>query len=167
MKNLIKLIVFSLIISLIVFIIYISFIDNSEIHFSSQTENLFQNFSQYFIFNKNSINSKTTNPIFIVEGDNEIKLERYGSINEYNFTVKNYTSDKVSKIDINYVIQIIADSKVNYTISKDDKPVDLGRVFTLPNSIRTEDRYILKLDTLESYNGIVKINILANQKEEK
>lgn len=122
-------------------------------------------FAKYVNSTKVKVSSKTANPIFIVNGDNEINITKYGSINNYEFSVKNYSSTKISDVDLNYTIEVIADDIVSYQVFSNNTQIDLSQTFELSHTSALEHNYILTIEAPEDYNGTVKVNVYAYQKE--
>ena len=121
--------------------------------------NSFFSFAKFINSNKTSINAKIAKPIFIVNGDKEILIEKYGSVNDYNFSVKNYNdNNNTSEVSLNYKIEIIANENIKYQLFCNDNLVNVNNIFTLPHSNPKEDNYTLKIEAPEDYKGSVKIN---------
>lgn len=136
-------------------------------HFNSFLPNSIFSFAKYVDSNKATFNSKIAKPIFIVNGDKEIFIEKYGSINDYNFSVKNYDENNyVSEVSLNYKIEIIANEKIKYELYCNDNLVDINNIFTLPHSTYKEDNYTLKMEAPEDYKGSIKLNVYAYQMKE-
>ena len=136
-------------------------------HFNSFLPNSFFSFAKFINSNKTSINAKIAKPIFIVNGDKEILIEKYGSVNDYNFSVKNYNdNNNTSEVSLNYKIEIIANENIKYQLFCNDNLVNVNNIFTLPHSNPKEDNYTLKIGAPEDYKGSVKINVYAYQMKE-
>ncbi len=135
-------------------------------HFCSFFNSPFFSLAKNFNYNKASLKSEIANPIFIVDGDNEILIKQYDSISNYKFIVKNYNEDKVSDVSFTYNIDIIADDIVELQLYNNANLVDINSRFILPHSISTDHEYLLKIKAPEDYEGKVKINISACQMEE-
>lgn len=136
-------------------------------HFDSFLPNSLFSFSKYIYSNKTSINAKIAKPIFIVNGDKEILIEKYGSVNDYNFCVKNYNENNhTSEVSLKYKIEIISNENIKYQLFSNDNLVDVNSTFTLPHSNPKEDKYTLRIDAPEDYEGSVKINVYAYQMKE-
>lgn len=135
-------------------------------HFSSLLPNNNISFAKYFNLNKKILTAKIAKPIFIVNGDNEILIEKYGSINDYNFIIRNYDGNDVSEVSLDYNIEVIADKKIEYKLFCDDVLVDINNIFTMSHSTPIEHKYLLKIVVPDNYLGTFKINICAYQKKE-
>lgn len=136
-------------------------------HFNSFFPNSIFSFAKYLDSNKSTVNAKIAKPIFIVSGDSEILIEKYESINDYNFTVKNYNEDnQISEVSMNYKIDIIAEDKIKYQLLCNDNLVNTNNIFTLPHVNPKEDKYTLRIEAPEDYKGSVKINVYAYQMKE-
>ena len=136
-------------------------------HFNSFFPNPFFSFAKYFDSNKSSVSAKIAKPIFIVDGDKEILIEKYGSVNDYNFAVRNYDErNKTSEVSMNYKIDIIAEDKINYQLLCNGSLIDINDTFNLPHINPREDKYTLRIDAPEDYQGNVKINVYAYQMKE-
>lgn len=134
-------------------------------HFNSLFSNPNFSFAKYIDSNKFSVNIKVAQPIFIVEGDKEILIDKYGSVNDYQFTVKNYNDSNISDVSFNYNIEIIADEEVKTQLFYNGNLVNTNDIFTLPYADKNEHKYLLKIEAPEDYTGKVKINVSAYQKE--
>lgn len=134
-------------------------------HFNSLFSNSKFSFAKYIDSNRFSINIKTAKPFFIVEGDKEILIDKYGSVNDYQFTVKNYDDSNISEVSFNYNIEIVTDEIVKTQLFYDGNLVDTTKSFTLPHSKKEEHKYLLRIEAPEDYEGKVKINVSAYQKE--
>lgn len=136
-------------------------------HFNSFLPNSFFSFAKYVDSSKYSVNAKIAKPIFIVDGDKEILIEKYGGVNDYNFTVKNYNeNNQTSEVSLNYKINIIAEDKIKYQLLCNDSLVDTNEIFKLPHINSKEDKYTLRIEAPEDYQGSVKINVYAYQMKE-
>ena len=136
------------------------------LHFNSFFDSLPFSYAKYIYSNKASVNVKIANPIFIVEGDKEILIEKYGSTSDYNFIVKNYNEINRSDVSFNYNIDIIADDIVKTRLFCDGNLVDISNTFTLSHNTSIKHEYLLKIEAPEDYYGKVKINVSAYQVEE-
>ena len=123
-------------------------------------------FAQYQTSNSIKGMMKIAKPIFIVNGDNQIFIEKYGSLNDYSFSVRNYNLYKrKSDVSFNYKIHIEADDKIQYQLFYNDQEVDINKTFELSNQTYEEHTYTLKIQAPEDYEGTVKLNVYAFQKE--
>lgn len=136
-------------------------------HFNSFFPNSFFSFAKYVDSKKSSINAKIAKPIFIVDGDKEILIEKYGSVNDYNFSVKNYdVNNHISEVSLNYKVEIVCEENIKYQLFCNSNLVDINNTFTLPHSNPKEDKYRLKIEAPEDYKGSIKINVYAYQMKE-
>ncbi len=136
-------------------------------HFNSFFPNSLFSFAKHVDSNKSSVNVKIAKPIFIVDGDKEILIEKYGSVNDYNFSVRNYNeNNQTSEVSLNYRIEIIAEDTVKYKLFCNNNLVDINNTFTLSHIIPKEDKYVLRIEAPEDYQGSVKINVYAYQMKE-
>ena len=136
-------------------------------HFNSFIPNSFFTYSKYINSKKTSINSKIANPIFIVEGDKEILINKYDSINDYNFSVRNNDEESVSDVTFDYTIEVIADDTVEYQLFCDNNLIDINDTFILPHTTSITHKYLLKIKVPEDCKDSIKINVYAYQKEER
>ncbi|MCX4255254.1 MAG: hypothetical protein OSJ63_08350, partial [Bacilli bacterium] len=63
-----------------------------------------------------SVNSNSTadiaKPVFIVDGEQNIKIDGIEDT-EYTFSIKNYTFQDISDVDMDYTIEIVNNSEAN------------------------------------------------------
>lgn len=135
-------------------------------HFNSFFSNTNFSFAKYINSNKHSINTQIAKPIFIVEGDKEIVIDKYGSTNDYQFSIKNFNNDSISEVSFNYSIEIIADEVVKTQLFHNGNLINTNDTFNLAHTTTSEHEYILKIEAPEDYTGKVKINVTAYQMEE-
>ena len=131
-------------------------------------------FNSFFLNHINSIakflNSKNyyvyaniATPIFTLEGNNEIKIEN-SEINTYSFCIKNYNDTKVSDVDLEYHIQIVADEEIEYHLFFNNAEINSNVIFTLDRASIIKNDYALDVIIPENYEGILKIYTYAHQK---
>ena len=136
-------------------------------HFHSFLPNSFLTYSKHINSKKTSINSKIAKPIFIVDGDKEILIDKYNRINDYNFSIRNYKDDVINDVTFEYKIEVIADDAIEYQLFCDNNLVNIADTFIMPHTNSIEHKYLLKIQAPEDCKGTVKINVHAYQKEEK
>lgn len=134
--------------------------------YNSFFPNLFYSFSKYLNSKNISLSGNIANPTFIVDGENEINIKKYSTVNTYKFSVRNYNENKVSDVDLEYNIHIIADKQVKYQVYSNNNIVDTKEYFILDHNSKTKHDYILNIEAPEDYQGVLKVNIYAFQKGE-
>ena len=134
-------------------------------HFYSFMPNSIFSLAQYKSSNTKRGGLKIAKPVFIVEGENEIFINKYGSINDYDFSVKNYTSNNRSEVSLKYKIAVKADEKIKYKLFCNNQEIDINKIFELSNTTKEKYDYILRIEAPEDYEGKVRVNIYAYQKE--
>lgn len=134
-------------------------------HFNSKIFNGFSTtFSKYNKSNSKVFFAKIAEPIFIVNGNSEINIDKYNTVNNYTFSIKNFINDDISDVSLKYKINIIADEKVEYELLLNNfLKINENTEFTLNKAVKTERKYTLKIYSPEDYSGNVKINVLAYQ----
>jgi signal peptidase I len=121
-------------------------------------------FSKYVQSNTKNYFAKIANPVFIVEGNTEIYIDKYDTVNNYSFSIKNYNDKNISEVNLKYRIQIIADEQIEYKLLINDIfVVKENTEFILKKSIKTDRQYTLTINAPEDYTGEVKLNIVAYQ----
>lgn len=136
-------------------------------HFYSFIPNSIFSLAQYHVSNKAKAVMEVAKPVFSVDGVNELHINKYGSISDYNFSVKNYNVNDISEISLNYKIEIEvdADEQIEYKLLYNNQEIDVNQIFELPKAIQQKDDYILRIEAPEDYEGNVKVNVYAYQKE--
>ena len=139
---------------------------------------LFLKRKTYSKYNKNvKANSsiEVAEPIFIVDGANDIKIDGIEDTT-YDFSVKNFNLIKNSDVELNYYIQFENNSNADleFILTKDNEEVILKNNKTdlmyLTNLFNQEDKYSLKIKytnnpgIVTDIDGNVQIKVEALQK---
>jgi len=134
-------------------------------HYKPIFSNTMFSFAKYINSSKIKTISRIAKPVFSVTGDKEIAIEKYGSIHDYSFSVRNYNESQISEVDLSYNIELIADDSINYQLFYDNEEIDLQQTFKLSHNEEQEHSYMLRIEAPEDYEGTVKVNIYAYQEE--
>lgn len=105
------------------------------------------------------------NPVLEIKEGRKVKIDRENNIGVYEFSVKNFDSEKISEIDLWYTIEIISNIRefIKFELYEGGEQVDLKNLKTeqilIKGNEKMEKKYKLKI----IYNiGEVSFNIIDN-----
>ncbi len=127
-----------------------------------------------------SVNSNSTadiaKPVFIVDGEQNIKIDGIEDT-EYTFSIKNYTFQDISDVDMDYTIEIVNNSEANldFELLRNGTAISLNNnktaTLNLKGIQRNIDEYklIVRYENnpaiLKDFAGNVQIKVEAVQSE--
>lgn len=111
-------------------------------------------------------------PIFVVEGESNIKMDKSNLNKGYDFKIKNYEEEKINDVDFKYTIYFESDiqDKINLNLQKDGTDMRIINNQTEEMIMKSGEKinhlYHLEIETKEESNeiiGNVTIKVLAEQ----
>lgn len=111
-------------------------------------------------------------PVFVVEGESNIKIDKNNLDKVYNFYIKNYEEEKINDVDFKYTICFESNiqDKINLNLEKDGNNIIVNNNKTEEIIMKSEEKvehlYHLKIEPKEDVDeliGTLNIKVLANQ----
>ena len=90
-------------------------------------------------------------PIFIVEGNEMVKISETNNIGYYEFVIKNFNEANISETDFLYTIEVLSntDESIQFELYNEEKQIPLKNLKTEQLSItgkqKVEEKYKLKV----------------------
>ena len=118
-------------------------------------------YGKYISKQKIDVNSTIAKPILEIERGECININDNNTNAEYKFCVKNYNDvGKITDIDINYTIEIIAsgDDAISYSLYKDNQKIQISKNKT--------SKILIKQGQKQKHNYSLKINYDKSKSKE-
>lgn len=100
--------------------------------------------AKYRTREKASNSIEIVNPIFSVEGKETTKISAIQNIGYYEFSIKNYNEENISKLGFLYTIEVISetDESIQFELYREDEQIEL-------NDLKTNQLYIAGNEKIE------------------
>lgn len=100
--------------------------------------------AKYMTRKKASNSIEIVNPIFSVEGNEITKISAIRNIGYYEFSIKNYDGENISKLGFLYTIEVISetDESIQFELYREDEQIEL-------NDLKTNELYIAGNEKIE------------------
>lgn len=107
--------------------------------------------AKYRTKEKASNSIEIVNPIFSVEGKETTKISAIQNIGYYEFSIKNYNEENISKLGFLYTIEVISetDESIQFELYREDEQIELNDLKTnqlyIAGNEKVEQKYKLKV----------------------